>query len=153
MESKEKVNKLLTSHNIMCLSTIDEAGFPRGRSVNFVIDNNESVLYFITHKLSDKIRHIKHNSNVFLVVDHDCHSMAELQQLVYMRSTDKAYIIDTPEERKSVLRLLVEKFPYMLMIDQPFDAEDLLAVRVELGQAVVFDNTVQFGHREEILYR
>lgn len=151
MQIKEKVYKVLTSHNLMYLSTVDEKGFPKCRSVDFAIGEDESVLYFVTHKMSSKVQQIRHNSNVFVVVDHDCHSMGEMQELVYIRSTGKAYIVDTPEEAQTAFGLIMQKFPYLK--DLPGDPSDFLVIRVELSQVTVSDNTVHFGYTEEVAYR
>ena len=151
MQSKEKVRKVLTSHNLMYLSTVDEKGFPKCRSVDFAIGEDESVLYFMTHKMTNKVQQIRQNNNVFVVVDHDCPSMEELQQLVYIRSTGKAYIMDTPEEAQKAFGLIMQKFPYLK--DLPGDPGDFLVIKVELAQVTVSDNTVRFGYTEEVSYR
>lgn len=151
MQPKEKVHKVLTSHNLVYLSTVDEKGLPKCRSVDFAIGEDESILYFVTHKMSNKVQQIRHNNNVFVVVDHDCRSMEELQQLLYIRSTGKAYIVDTPEEAPKAFGLILQKFPHLKAL--PGDPGDFLVVRVELSQVTVSDNTVHFGYTEEVAYR
>lgn len=151
MSIKEKVKEVVKNHNLMTLCTVGENGLPKGRSVDFAAGEDESVLYFITHKGSDKVKEIKSNSDVFIVIDHDCNSMEELQSLKYIRASGKASVIETPEEMQKAFGLILQKFPYLK--DLPGDPNDFAGVRVELEKVKVTDNTVHFGHTEEIAYR
>lgn len=151
MTSKEKVLEVVKSHNLMSISTVDENGMPKARGVDYAMGEDESVLYFITHKMSDKVKEIKANNNVFVVIDHDCHSMEELVKLRYIKASGKAYIGETPEKIQKAFGLIIEKFPFLK--DLPGDPSDFVGVRVELDRALLTDNTVQFGHTEEIFYR
>ena len=151
MEIKEKVRKVVEGHNLMAVGTVDENGLPKVRSVDYAMGADESVLYFITHKATDKVREIKANNNVFIVIDHDCDSMEDLQQLQYIKATGKAYLAETPEEVQKAFGLIIQKFPYLK--DLPGEPSDFVGVRVELAKVLVTDNTVQFGHTEDVVYR
>ena len=151
MNIKEKIVEVIKNHNLMNLSTVDANGMPKSRGVDFAMGEDESVLYFLTHKMTKKVNEIKENNNVFIVIDHDCATMEELQQLKYLKATGKAYICDTPEKAQKAFGKIFEKFPFLK--DLPGDPTDFIAVRVELGTVELTDNTVSFGHTESVTYR
>lgn len=151
MSVKDKIKEVIKNHNLMCISTIDENGMPKARSVDYAIGEDESVLYFITNKATDKIKEIKNNNNVYVVIDHDCSSMEELQQLKYIKASGKAYIAETSEETQKTFMHILEKFPHLK--DLPGDPSDFVGLRVELDEVILTDNTVHFGYMEDISYR
>lgn len=151
MNAKEKVLEVVKKHNLMYVGTVDENGMPKVRSVDYAMGEDESVLYFITHKTTDKLKQIRNNNNVFIVIDHDCHSMEALQKLMYIKATAKAYISETPEQVQNAFGAIMQKFPYLK--DLPGDPSDFVGVRVELENVKLTDNQVQFGYTEEVKYR
>lgn len=151
MTNKEKIFEVVKNHNLMNISTVDENGMPKSRGVDYAMGEDESVLYFITHKMTAKVQEIKNNNNVFIVIDHDCTSMEELNELRYIKASGKAYVGDTPEKIQKAFGHIIEKFPYLK--DLPGEQSDFVGVRVELEKVSLTDNTVQFGHTEEVAYR
>ncbi|MBZ4688470.1 MAG: pyridoxamine 5-phosphate oxidase-related FMN-binding protein [Clostridiales bacterium] len=151
MEIKDKIKEVVENHNLMSVGTVDENGMPKVRSVDYAMGEDESTLYFITHKATDKVREINNNNNVYIVIDHDCDSMEELQKLKYIKATGKAYISKTPEEAQKAFGYILQKFPYLK--DLPGEPSDFVGVRVELEKVIVTDNTVHFGYTEEVTYR
>lgn len=151
MNNKEKVLEVVKKHNLMYVATVDENGMPKVRSVDYAMGEDESVLYFITPKFTDKVKEIKKNNNVYIVIDHDCPSMEGLQKLMYIKATAKAYISETPEEAQKAFGAIIQKFPHLK--DLPGDPSDFVGVRVELETVKLTDNKVQFGHTEEVEYR
>lgn len=151
MDTKDKIIDVLKNHNLLCLATIDENSMPKARSVDYAMDKDESVLYFVTNKCTDKVKEIEKNNNVYVVIDHDCSSMEELQNLRYIRATAKAYICDTPTEIQKIFGILLQKFPYLK--DLPGDPSNFIGIRVELEKVTLIDNTVHFGYTERITYR
>lgn len=151
MTAKEKILEVVKNHNLMNISTVDENGMPKARGVDYAMGEDESVLYFITHKTTSKVKEIQANNNVFIVIDHDCDSMEELGQLRYIKATGKAYISETPEQAQKAFGLILQKFPYLK--DLPGEPSDFVGVRVELEKVMLTDNTVHFGHTEEVAYR
>jgi general stress protein 26 len=151
MNSKEKVLEVVKKHNLMYVGTVDENGMPKVRSVDYAMGEDESVLYFITHKSTDKVKEIKNNNHVYIVIDHDCHSMEALQKLTYIKATAKAYISETPEEAQKAFQAILQKFPHLK--DLPGDPSEFLGVRVELETVKLTDNRVHFGYTEELKYR
>ncbi|SHJ75564.1 pyridoxamine 5'-phosphate oxidase family protein [Paramaledivibacter caminithermalis] len=151
MNAKDKIREVINNHKLMCICTVDENGMPKGRSVDYATGEDESILYFITNKETDKINEIKNNSNVFIVIDHDCDSMEELQQLRYIKATAKAYICESPEEVQKAFGYVMQKFPYLK--DLPGEPSDFVGIKVELEKVTLTDNTVHFGYMEDVLYR
>ncbi len=49
---------------------------------------------------------------------------------------------------KLAFGLLLEKFPFLA--DLPGDPSDFAGVKIELKNVLVTDNTIEFGHTEEI---
>ncbi|MBC2582180.1 pyridoxamine 5'-phosphate oxidase family protein [Clostridium sp. DJ247] len=151
MDIKEKILDVVKKHNLMYVGTVDEKGLPKVRSVDYVVGENESVLYFVTYNASDKVKEIKTNNNVFIVIDHDCNSIEELQELKYIRATGKAYISENPKEIQKAFELLLQKFPFMK--DLPGDPSSFVVIRVELHKVTLTDNTIHFAYTEEVSYR
>ncbi len=150
MDSKEKVREIIKGHNLMHISTVDEKGMPRSRGVDFVGGETENILYFITQKSSNKVKEIKNNANVFVVIDHDCPAMEALSKLMYLKASGKAEVIEKPEGIQKVFGMILQKFPYLK--DLPGDPSAFVAVKVTLKEINVMDNAVQFGHSEIIHY-
>jgi len=150
MSIKEKILDIFKNHNLMSIATVDENGMPKVRSVDFAMGEDESVLYFITHKMTNKVKEIKANNNVYISIDHDCDSFTELAKLKYIKASGRAYIGETPEEINKAFGVILQKFPYLK--DLPGDPADFVGVRVELDTVYLTDNTVSFGYTEEIKY-
>lgn len=151
MNTKEKVLDVVKKHNLLYVGTVDENGMPKVRSVDYAMGEDESVLYFITHKTTDKVKEMKKNNSIYIVIDHDCHSMEALQKLVYIKGNAKAYVSETPEEAQKAFQVILQKFPHLK--DLPGDPSDFVGVRVELETVKLTDNTVHFGYTEEVKYR
>lgn len=151
MDVKDKVRAVAASHNIMSLATVDANGLPKARSVDFAMGQDESVLYFMTFKGSDKVKELNGNNNVYVVIDHDCTSMEELQNLKCFQASGKAYLCDTPDEIQNAFGLIFEKLPFLK--DRPGDASNFAVYRVELEKVILTDNTVGMGNVEQVTYR
>ncbi len=150
MELKDKIREIISNHNLLHLATVKADGTPALRGVDYANGEDESVLYFVTRADSNKISQIKQNSNVSVVVDHDCPSMPELLSLKYFKATAVASTIDNPEEAQQAMGLLMKKFPFLAEL--PGKQEDFVPVKLELKEVQVTDNTVGFGHTEIVNY-
>lgn len=152
MEIREKVREVLDSYMLMRLATINENGLPNVRSVDFVADKeNESIVYFMSFKSSNKVKELQNNNNVSIVVDRDANSMEELSQVVYVRGSGKVYPIQTPEEMQKAMGLYFEKYPFLK--DMPGDPSMMMIFKIELDKVTVTDSRVSFGHTDEYNYR
>jgi len=150
MGAKETIRDVVDNHNLVTIATIDSAGKPCVRRVDYVSAGNENMLYFVTSKDSRKVQQIKNNGNVAIAIDHDCKSPEELQQLKYIKGTGTAAIIEDPKEMEKAFGLLVQKFPFFK--DMPGDPSDFVGIKVELKEILVTDNTISFGHTETVPY-
>jgi general stress protein 26 len=150
MDSKEKVREIIKGHNLMHISTVDSKGMPRSRGVDFVGGESENILYFMTQKTSSKVKEIKNNPNVFVVIDRDCPNMEALIKVKYLKASGKAEVIENPEGIQKVFGILLQKFPFLK--DLPGDPSAFVAVKVVLKEITIMDNAVQFGHSETINY-
>ena len=138
------------SLRLVAMATIDSAGQPCVRRVDYVSAGTENMLYFVTSKDSRKVQQIRNNGNVAIAIDHDCTSPEELQQLKYIKGAGTATIIEDPKEMEKAFGLLVQKFPFFK--DMPGDPSDFVGIKVELKEILVTDNTISFGHTETVSY-
>ncbi|MFC1497727.1 pyridoxamine 5'-phosphate oxidase family protein [Verrucomicrobiota bacterium] len=148
MNAKDKVSKIVEHHNLMHLATVDSEGMPKCRGVDFVANDTGSNIYFLTRKDSNKIKEIRGNKNVFVVIDHDCPTAEDLGALKYIKASGTASIIQDPEEAQKAFGMLMKKFPFMK--DLPGEPSDFVAVKVILDKVDLTDNTVGFGHTETV---
>jgi general stress protein 26 len=150
MNAKETMNEVLKSHNLVRIATLDSAGMPCVRSVDFVQGDDENVLYFITRKDSRKAEQLKMNGNVAFAVDHDCPTPEDLQKLRYIKGTGSADLIEDPQEMQKAVGMLMQKLPFLK--DLPGDPSDFVGVKVTLKEVLVTDNRIEFGHTETVNY-
>lgn len=150
MGAKETVAEIVKSHNMMSLATLDEAGLPVVRSVDFTATEEENVLCFVTHKDSNKVKQIRANATVAISVDHDCPTMDDLMALKYIKGKAKASIIADPAEMQKVFGLLLQKFPFFK--DLPGEPSDFVGVRIEMLEMQVTDHTIGYGNTETVTY-
>ncbi len=150
MSAKETINEVVNNHNLVHVATIDSDGLPCVRGVDFAVGDSDNILYFVTRKDSRKAAQITKNGNVAVAIDHDCPSWDDLQQLKYFKGTGTAALIENPEEIQKAFGLLMQKFPFLK--DLPGDPQDFVAVKVQLNEILVTDNTIEFGHTESVSY-
>ncbi len=150
MSAQETVKEVVNNHNLLRIATLDTDGLPCVRSVDYAVGDSENVLYFITQKESRKIQQIKANGTIAFAIDHDCPSMEDLQALKYIKGTGTANLVEDPEEAQKAFGLLLQKFPFLK--DLPGDPSDFVPVKVALTEALLTDNTIEFGHTESVTY-
>ncbi|MEW6333551.1 MAG: pyridoxamine 5'-phosphate oxidase family protein [Thermodesulfobacteriota bacterium] len=148
MSAKQTMVEVIGSHNLMHLATVDSGGMPWVRGVDYAAGDRENILYFLTKKDSRKAGHLAGNSSIAFAIDHDCPAWEDLEKLKYIKGTGTAAVIDDSEEMKKAFGLLMRKFPFLT--DLPGDPADFACVRVELKKVFVTDNTISFGHTEEV---
>ena len=148
MSAKETMFEVFKSHNLMHFATNDSDGLPCVRGVDYAADENETTLYFMTQKTSRKIEHLAKNSKIAFSIDHDCPTFEDLAVVKFIKGQGTAAVIEDPEERQKASGLLMQKFPFLAEL--PGDISDFAAIRVELKNVLVTDNTISFGHTEEV---
>ena len=150
MSAKETIQEVLRGHNLVRIATVDPAGMPWVRSVDYAMGDAGNTLYFITRKDSRKVEQLKNNGNVGFAVDHDCPTLGDLQKLKYIKGSAVANLIEDPQEMQRAFGLLLQKLPFLK--DLPGDPSDFVGVRVELKEVLVTDNTIEFEHTETVSY-
>jgi len=148
MSAKETMVEVIGSHNLVHIATIDSGGMPCVRGVDYAAGDKENILYFVTRKDSQKIGQIAANSNIAFAIDEDCPEWKDLAKLKYIKGTGTATLVKDPVEAQTAFGLLMKKFPFLS--DLPGDPSNFAVVKVELKKVLVSDNTISFGHTEEV---
>ncbi|MGA3114336.1 MAG: pyridoxamine 5'-phosphate oxidase family protein [Syntrophobacteraceae bacterium] len=148
MSAKETMVEVIGSHNLVHIATVDSAGMPCVRGVDYAAADKENILYFVTRKDSQKIGQIAANSNIAFAIDEDCPEWKDLAKLKYIKGTGTATLVKDPVEAQTAFGLLMKKFPFLS--DLPGDPSNFAVVKVELKKVLVSDNTISFGHTEEV---
>ena len=73
-----------------------------------------------------------------------------MQELIYIKGTGTASIVEDPEEIQKVFGMVIQKFPFLK--DLPGEPADFVGVRIDFGEVLLTDNTIQFGHTETVNY-
>lgn len=150
MSAKETMGQVINSHNLIHIATVDADGVPSVRGVDYAAGDKENILYFITQKNSRKISHLEKNSQIGFAIDHDCPAWEDLNQIKYIKGTGRATVINDPGEMQKAMGLLMKKFPFLAEL--PGDPSDFAGIRIELTHVLVSDNTIHFGHTEEVSF-
>lgn len=151
MNVKEKISKILDENSLMRIATVSTDGLPKLRSVDFARDlEDESKIYFMTFKNTNKVKELSANNNVHVVIDKEADSIEELSQVLYIKASGQAFMVETQEEVQKAMGFIMKKYPYLANL--PGDPSMMALYRVELKNVAVTDNNVQFGHTEEFNY-
>lgn len=150
MSARETMKEVIGTHNLLSLATLDEAGGPCVRTVDFAAGEREGTLYFITRKDSRKIKQIRANPKVAFAIARDCPDWEQLRVLKYVKGTATAVLIDDPQEMQQAFGLLMRKFPFLKNL--PGDPADFAGVRLDLKEVLVTDNAIFFGNTETIRF-
>jgi general stress protein 26 len=148
--SKDKINDVVMNHNLVHLATVDADGQPHVRGVDYAAEEGAGCIYFVTQKTSRKVQHIMGNQNISFVIDHDCPSWEMLQELIYIKGTGVANIVEDPEEMQKAFGLLMQKFPFLSEL--PGEPTDFVGVRIDFKEVLLTDNTISFGDTETVNY-
>lgn len=147
MTPREKVQQVIEKHNLVHIASLDNNGVPCVRGIDYASDEDLN-LYFITNRHTRKVEQFARNNQVGFVIDHDCANMDALLRLKYIKGNGIVEELTTPEEMQQAMGLILTKFPYLK--DLPFPAEDMKAYRLRLKEVLLTDNTVAFGHTEQV---
>ncbi len=147
---KKIIKEVVASRNLMHLATVDKEGFPANRGVDYAMGDVENEVYFITHKMSAKVDQIRNNNRISFVIDEDTPEWEKLAKLKYIKGSGRAYFVKEAEEVQKAFGLLIQKFPFLK--DLPGDPSDFLPIKVVFNKVYATDNSVSFGHTEEVVY-
>jgi nitroimidazol reductase NimA-like FMN-containing flavoprotein (pyridoxamine 5'-phosphate oxidase superfamily) len=150
MSAKETMVEVIGSHNLVHIATIDSGGMPCVRGVDYAAGDKENILYFVTQKNSRKIGQLSGSSKIAFVIDQDCPAWEDLAKVKYIKGTGTATVVKDPAEIQKGFGLLMKKFPFLSGL--PGDPSDFAVVKVELIKVLVTDNTISFGHTEEVSF-
>ncbi len=142
---KQKINNYLISHNLLSFATVDKNGNPFVRSIEYA--NDGPIIYCLTDGKSNKIKHIKNNSNVSFTVDEDLSDWSKIQGI---QMQGKATIVVDEEEKEKALEMLLSKFPQFGEISSEGDGESV--VKIEPSSGLFIDNPSGAGKRYEVHY-
>jgi general stress protein 26 len=148
MSAQETMKQIVDTHNLLHLATIDSKGLPCLRGVDYAAGDEMNILYFMTRKDSRKVADILGNPQLAVTIDKDCPSWEDLAQLKYFKATGIAAIIEDPQEMEKAMGLLIQKFPFFANL--PGNPADFVGIRITLGNVLVTDNTIEFGHIAEL---
>ncbi len=144
-EIKQKMINYLISHNLLSFATVDKNANPFVRSVEYA--NDGPIIYFLTDENSNKIKHIKNNSNVAFTVDED---LAEWSKIQGIQMRGKATIVVDKDEKGKAFEMLLSKFPQFAgMLSESSEAS---IVKIEPTSGVFIDNPSGSGTRYEVNY-
>lgn len=148
---KEKMIQVFETHELMRIATMDMAGYPNVRSVDFVYDPEKPHhVYFTTFKNTQKVKEIEKNNAVYVVIDKSADSIEALSQIKYLRGKGCAFEIVSKDESMRAMGLLLNKYPFLK--DLPGDASMMSLYRVELQEVKLTDNSLGFGHVETLIF-
>ena len=150
MSVQKTLQEVVEGHNLLHIATVDADGRPCVRGVDYAVGDRDNILYFVTRKDSRKVAQITNNENVAVAVDHDCPEWDDLQKLKYFKGTGTATVVGDPEEMQKAFGLLIQKFPFLENL--PGEPSDFVAVKVELKEVLVTDNTISFAHTETVTF-
>jgi len=152
-ELRNKVIDYLRGHNAMSLATAHD-GQAHAATVFYVNDHLD--LYFISSPLSRHGRHLAANNRIAATVNEDYHNWNDIKGLQLEGHVEA---LGPPSEYPDISDLFVAKFPDTSRFFQnPGDMPDAVAnkvaqvqfYRLRLSSISYIDNSLGFGHREEL---
>jgi general stress protein 26 len=145
MEStREKISNYLTSRPYLNLATVTSERTPVVHTVGFVSEG--ATVWFMTDRTSRKAVNMMSNPAVAYAVDED-HTKLGVIQGVQMEGT--ASLVTDEGEMQKVFELMGSKFPQIKDIP---DSPNYVIFKVEPRIGYFLDNTVEFGHRDRVVY-
>ena len=148
---KNTIKEIFESHELLRLGTIGLDGMPNVRSVDFAHDpEDESTIYFTTFNMTNKVKEIEANNNVYVVIDKPADSIEKLAQIRYIRGKGKAYKVEDGKEIEKAMMNLVTKYPFLPEL--PGDASQMSVYKIKLSEVFITDNNKGFGTVEVVNY-
>lgn len=149
---KEQIKKILDQYGLLRLATVTSDGFPKVRSVDFARDpQDESIVYFMTFKNTNKVKELAANPHVSLVVDQEADSMDELSKVLYLKANGLARLLETESEIQLAAGSIMTKYPYLSQL--PGDPSMMNFYAIQMQEVQVTDNAQGFGHTETLRYQ
>ncbi len=154
MENEEQVLRYLDVHNTLTLCTAQD-GLPHGATVFYV--NRGFVLYFLSSPDSRHGTDIAGNPRVAATISEDCSAWLNIKGI---QLEGMAQPVGTIRDNISLAKTYAKKFPGVKELLFSPSKLDLTVLKKISGvifyqltpQRIYFiDNSISFGHREELL--
>ncbi len=142
----KKIEDYLKIHKKMTLATASADGQPIAHTVQFVSEGSK--VYFFTKPQARKVANIIKNKRVAFAVDQEYDDWNNIQGVQLMGI---ASIIEDEDEKMRVFGLLKQKFAQLAKAPDEF-AKRHHIIRIDPAQGRFIDNTVSFGHHDDISY-
>lgn len=127
---RQTLSEYLTQHNTMTLATVGPDG-PAAAGLFYVSDHRFR-LYFLSDPAAQHAGNLTGQPRVAVTIHEDYRDWQQIQG-VQLRGVARA--IDSPAERLHVLRLYVQKYPFIQsFLDDPRRAGELLAHKISLSR-------------------
>jgi len=139
---KKKIMDYMAAHNFLRLGTVGPKGTPQVHTLGYVPDG--AVVYFATDRRTRKARNIEANPGVAYTVDEDYTDMLKIQG-VQMEGT--AQQLTDSDEIQRVTGMFQAKYSGMKEMPPEFQ---MVIYKVTPRTAYFLDNTVAFGHRDQV---
>jgi general stress protein 26 len=142
-EILKKIEEYLEGHEHLNLGTVTVEGKPVVHTLAYA--SAGATVYFITHKESRKAGNILKNPAVAYTVDQD--NYENWSKIRGIQAMGTAGLVEEQDESKKASGLLMKKFPQMANL--PPDP-NMVIFKVEPTEIYYLDNTVSFGHRDQV---
>ncbi len=139
----KKISNYLASHPYLNLATVGDNGSPIAHTVGYASEG--MTVYFMTDKNTRKAKNIRSNPSVAFTVDEDYTDLGIIQG-VQMKGTAEQVSDGAVIDR--ILGIMTEKFP---QIKEMPENPDYVFFKISPKEAYFLDNTVSFGHREQLI--
>ena len=143
---KQKIENYIAGHRKMTLATVSSDGSPVAHTVQYVAEG--STVFFFTKPMQRKVLNIINDSRVGYAIDHEYDNWGEIQGVQMMGN---AGIIEDQEERLRIFNLFKKRFVQMANTPDVF-LEKHAIIRISPATGRFIDNTVSFGHHDDISY-
>jgi general stress protein 26 len=140
----QKISDYLSNHQYLNLATVRPDNSPLAHTVGYASDG--ATVYFMTDKKSRKAKNINSNPFVAYTVDEDYTDINKIQG-VQMRG--KAELLTDNSVIEKVFGIMLGKFPQIKDLPQN---PDYVSFKITPVEAFFLDNTVGFGHRDNITF-
>ena len=141
---KRKIKDYLTTHSYLALGTAGTDGNPSVHTMGYVSDG--TIVYCISLKDTEKMRHIKQNPNVSYVVDEHYDNPLEIKGIQIKG------IASLPEQKEEIDRavsLIIQRFPEFAATGP----ESIVVIfKIEPIEGAYIDYSKGVGHRDWVKF-
>jgi nitroimidazol reductase NimA-like FMN-containing flavoprotein (pyridoxamine 5'-phosphate oxidase superfamily) len=144
-EVLEKIKDYLANHEHLNLGTVTKEGKPMVHTLAYASEG--ATVYFMTHRESRKTKNMSNNPAVAYTVDQDDYE--NWTKIRGVQAMGKAKRVDEKEESERAMGMLKTKFPQMANLPPN---PNMVVFKVEPTEIYYLDNSVSFGHRDQVKF-